>query len=279
VPVDPVPMGLRFDSVAKDYANYRPGYPDELFNDLESFVGLRDTSVLEIGCGTGQATGPLLDRGCRVLAIEPGSEMAAIARNGLSGNRFDVDVATFDDWQPGDRRFDLVVAATSFHWVDPGIRWPKVTSVLKGEGAIVLLTNRTVGGGTFDELHQRSFDLHQQYGAEAQEEGAPTESDLSEDLQLASSDIGLLWETAEPKGGRSVAGSLFAEPILRRYPWEFDYVASDAVGLLSTYSPYLAVRPDRRRALLAEIEELINSRFGGRVTRRYLTILALTRCR
>jgi hypothetical protein len=41
--------------------------------------------VLEIGPGTGQATRSLLARGWRVVALEPGAELAAVTRRVLAG--------------------------------------------------------------------------------------------------------------------------------------------------------------------------------------------------
>ena len=47
-------MGLTFDSVARSYRQFRPGYPDALFDRLDSVVDLEGVgTVLEIGCGTG----------------------------------------------------------------------------------------------------------------------------------------------------------------------------------------------------------------------------------
>jgi 16S rRNA A1518/A1519 N6-dimethyltransferase RsmA/KsgA/DIM1 with predicted DNA glycosylase/AP lyase activity len=41
--------------------------------------------VLEIGCGTGQLTRSLLARGLRVMAVEPGEQLIARARDQLGG--------------------------------------------------------------------------------------------------------------------------------------------------------------------------------------------------
>ena len=79
----------------------------------------------------------------------------------------------------------------------------------------------------------------------------------------------------DPTGDSTVAGELFIEAEVCWYRWEHTYRTADAVGLLSTYSPYLALPPDPRAALLEGIEALINDRFGGAVTRRYLAILTV----
>ena len=54
-----------FDRAALLYDKVRPGYPEELFEDLVSLSGIPTGGrrVLEVGCGTGQATLPLARRG------------------------------------------------------------------------------------------------------------------------------------------------------------------------------------------------------------------------
>jgi len=60
-----------FDRVAPLYDRIRPAYPPALFDDLAELAGIGPgCRVLEIGCGTGQATVELARRGCDVLAIE-----------------------------------------------------------------------------------------------------------------------------------------------------------------------------------------------------------------
>ena len=50
-------LGRVFEEVPALYDRIRPGYPDELFADLVTFARMdRRSSVLEVGCGTGQAT-------------------------------------------------------------------------------------------------------------------------------------------------------------------------------------------------------------------------------
>src|SRR3954463_11880016 len=89
-----------FDADAARYDRARPGYPSALFDDLAALAGLGPGSrVLEIGCGTGQATVPLAERGYQVVAIELGAELAVVARRNLT--RFPaVEVVTgaFEAW-------------------------------------------------------------------------------------------------------------------------------------------------------------------------------------
>jgi 2-polyprenyl-3-methyl-5-hydroxy-6-metoxy-1,4-benzoquinol methylase len=74
------------------------------------------SSVLEVGCGTGQATRSLAALGCSVTAIEPGVGMAALARQWLSTFRnVEVETSTFEEWDDRGRRFDVLVAASAWH--------------------------------------------------------------------------------------------------------------------------------------------------------------------
>jgi len=50
-------LGRVFNEVPELYDRVRPAYPGELFADLVAITGLdRRSPVLEVGCGTGQAT-------------------------------------------------------------------------------------------------------------------------------------------------------------------------------------------------------------------------------
>jgi 16S rRNA A1518/A1519 N6-dimethyltransferase RsmA/KsgA/DIM1 with predicted DNA glycosylase/AP lyase activity len=75
-----------FDGAALLYDEVRPGYPEELFDDVVSLSGIpAGGRILEVGCGTGQATVPFARRGYRILCVELGENLAAVARKNLTG--------------------------------------------------------------------------------------------------------------------------------------------------------------------------------------------------
>ncbi len=113
-------LRLTFDTVADRYEAARPGYPAGLFDDLVELAGLRPGArLLEVGCATGKATRPLLERGFRVVCVELGERLAAGARASLAGLPVEVHVSPFESWRGEAGSFDLVYAATAWHWVDP----------------------------------------------------------------------------------------------------------------------------------------------------------------
>ena len=57
---------LSFGAAASVYERFRPGYPDELADQVLDYAGQPVTSALEIGAGTGKATRAFAARGIEV---------------------------------------------------------------------------------------------------------------------------------------------------------------------------------------------------------------------
>ncbi|MFD6299166.1 class I SAM-dependent methyltransferase [Streptomyces sp. NPDC060235] len=108
-----------FSSVAALYAAVRPGYPNELFNLLEEAAPcpLQHATVLDIGAGTGIATGLMLERGAHVVAVEPGDGMAAQLR--MTHPEVPLVRADGNALPLRNDTADFVTYAQSWHWVDP----------------------------------------------------------------------------------------------------------------------------------------------------------------
>src|SRR5215469_16741252 len=111
-----------FDEIAELYEQGRREWPDQLFEDLFEQADMEPmgAKVLEIGCGTGQATAPLARLGCWITCAEMGSNLACIARRKLAKfPRVTIVNSRFEDLDPTGESFDMVFAAASWHWTDP----------------------------------------------------------------------------------------------------------------------------------------------------------------
>lgn len=128
---------MHFDARADVYAEARPRYPAALWERLRGRGLLNPgATALDLGAGTGQATGPLIEAGLHVTAVEPGARLARILRVAYPTAR--VLVSRAEDLEIPDDEFDLAVAATSIHWMDLGVVLPKVHSVLKNDGRFLV---------------------------------------------------------------------------------------------------------------------------------------------
>ena len=131
------------------YDRARPGYPGALFAGLAELADIGPASrVAEIGPGTGQATAALLARGAHVVAVELASSLAGALERKLDGAWLEVVVSAFEDWRLPPNPFDTVASFTSWHWLDPATRTPKVATALRPGGALVTVATIHVLGGT-----------------------------------------------------------------------------------------------------------------------------------
>ena len=118
---------LSFNENADNYDRLRPRYCQELFADIAAYAGLQEgAAALEVGAGTGQATGPFLERGCQVTAIEPGAQLAGILnQKHRESAKLSVKNCLFEDFSAPSGSFDLIYAGTAFHWVPEEAGYPK----------------------------------------------------------------------------------------------------------------------------------------------------------
>ncbi len=130
-------LGWTFDTAAENYDRYRPGYPEELYKTVFGYIPVDERSrALEIGIGTGQATAPMLRRGCAVTAVECGENLVQKCREKFGGcNGFEIISGRFEDAGLPEGVYDLVYSATAFHWIPEDVGYPKVYSLLRSGGA------------------------------------------------------------------------------------------------------------------------------------------------
>ena len=271
--------GLTFDDAPDRYDRYRPRYPHQLFDDVAEMGAIDGASrILEVGCGPGLASEELIARGWSVLAVEPGTQLARVAREKLCDDRFAVEVSTFEEWQPRGRRFDLVFSASAYHWVAPELRWVKAAEVLAHDGHIALAGHHALREGSFHDFTEATRGLRAAHGVDDERE-SPGLEDVRAMTRDVANDIGEFWEAMSPQGTSEVAGGLFATPEVRVYPWSTTYSTPEALGLMGTYSRYLAMEPGSRAALFERLGTVIDDDFAGVLTRSYATVLAMARRR
>lgn len=135
-----MPGPHHFDAMAATYDRGRPPYPQQVWDLLASRGLLRPgTRALDLGAGSGLATGPLLAAGATVTAVEPGPALAAILVERHPA--VDLRVTTAEQVELADAGYDLAVAATAIHWFDLDVVLPKVRRALTADGRFVVWRN------------------------------------------------------------------------------------------------------------------------------------------
>jgi SAM-dependent methyltransferase len=256
---------VTFDSAADLYQQARPEYPEQLFDALAGMAGLEaGDRLLEIGCATGKATAPLARRGFRVTCIEIGPRLAAAARRNLAGHpNVHVTEGAFETWQsPAEDRFDLVFAATAWHWIDPAVRYRRAWELLRPRGHLAFWSATHVfpdGGDPFFAELQEIYDEIA--------EGPPAGVTRPRPDEL-------------PDSRAEITGSgLFDDVAVRRFDWEVSYDAEGYLRLLDTFSDHIAMQAGQRDRLYAEIRRRLAWRPDGRLRRHWGAVLHVARRR
>jgi SAM-dependent methyltransferase len=234
-----------FDDSAVAYDLFRPRYPAAVFDDIMELGDLGPGSLaVEIGAGTGIGTEALVERGLRVIAIEPSDGMRELAQEKL-GERAQFFGGRFEDFSDLPAA-DALVAFSAWHWVEPGVGLDLAAQLLSGGGVVAVAWTEVVswGQGDFEDRL-------------AEVTGSP-------------------W----PKTVEHMRASLvplrdddrFEEIAVRTHRFERELTAQEFVGLTRTYPGFHTPKRDARFA------QIIDNDFDGSVTRVEDGVLTLFRC-
>jgi SAM-dependent methyltransferase len=253
-----------FESVAGRYHRARPDYPEALYDSLVSLAGLRGAgNLLEVGGGTGKATLPLARRGYRITVVELGADLAAQARRNLAHFAgVSVVNGNFETWAPpaGSPPFDLVYAATAWHWIDPAIGYRKACELLRPGGHLAFWSAGhvfPVGGDSFFRQIQEVYDEIGE--GKPDDEGYPTPDALPD------------------QRAQLEATGLFEDVRVRRFDWETVYTAEEYIALLNTFSGHISMPQWKRDRLYGEIRRRLAERPDGRLRRHWGAALHVAR--
>jgi SAM-dependent methyltransferase len=242
------------ESFGVDAARYdrsRPAYPQALVQRI--IAASPGRHVLDVGCGTGIEARQFQAAGCSVLGIDPDARMAEFARR----TGVEVDVATFEAWDPAGRTFDAVISGTAWHWVDPDAGAAKAAHVLRPGGLIGLFTN----------VGQVPAELTEALASAYRRVAPDSPVTLDPRLQLLDAYRTVLAKTAD--GIR--AADAFGEPEQWQVGWERTYSRADWLDWLRTQPLLNPFPPVKLAAVLAAVGAAIDA-MGGAFTMPYTTV-------
>ena len=253
-------MTLRhtFDAAADIYQEARPGYPDALFDRLASLLPVKP-AILEIGPGTGQATGPLLDLGATVRAVEIGpalaTRLAERLASAVESNQLRIEVGDVEALEPEPASVDAVVCATAYHWISADQQLQLPQRWLRPNGRLAIIDTMQVASDIDGGYYDAAQPIYERYG-----QGKPGAAPLPDVV-------------TSPMFDRMMASDECANVTLDRYRWDQIYSPDSYRQLLMTFSGTLSMQLPERAAMLDELIDLVRS-MGGSVTRPLVMTLA-----
>jgi SAM-dependent methyltransferase len=191
--------------------------------------------------------------------VELGAQLAEKARRTLAELPVEIHVEPFETWESDAESFDLVYAATAWHWVDPAIRYRKAHGLLRPGGHLAFWSALHAFPEDFDPFFSEIQEVYDAIG-ESWEGGWPPPS--PEEVPDDRTEIG--------------ASGLFEDVEVRRNVWETTYSAEEYIALLDTFSG-LSMEPAKREHLYREIRRRIDQRPDPRVHRHWYVILHVAR--
>jgi SAM-dependent methyltransferase len=244
---------------AERYDRARPRYPDALVV-VAVVAASPGLDVLDVGCGTGIAARQFQAAGATVLGVEPDARMAEFARH--SG--VEVEVATFEAWDPAGWTFDAVIAGQSWHWVDPVAGATKAAQVLRSGGPLTLFWHPfeppPAVNEAFATVYQRVVPVPDSpINAKANKPGMG------------------VWQVMLAKaadGMHQVGG--FSDPEQWRFDWEQSYTRQEWLDLLPTTGGLTRRPPDKLAEVLDGVGAAID-KIGGSFTMSYTTVAVTAR--
>ncbi|GAB4191864.1 MAG: class I SAM-dependent methyltransferase [Coleofasciculaceae cyanobacterium] len=248
-----------YSAVADAYNRVRPRYPKELIGRVVELAQLQnDAIILEVGCGPGTATAAFAQLGFSMVCLEPSQESCQLARqNCAQYPNVEILNITFEEWELELERFNAVLAATSFHWVSPEVRYAKAAAALQNNGSLMLLWNTPPQPGY--EIYQVLDEVYQ---------------------SLAPSVVG--YETIEThqenlrRQGQAVIDSgCFKELVSEQMMCEVTYSIDDYLALLSTLSPYIRLDSQQRDSLFAGLRERLKRHCPENLQLSYLSVFQM----
>ena len=242
---------------AEVYDAVRPDYPSEWLQE-HIRISAAGHSALDIGCGTGKLSHALSSLGFDTLGVEPDARMAAVA----AAKGMQVDVTSFERWNPGERSFDVVACGQAWHWLDAGSRARRAAQFLAPHGQLLLVWNMGAlspdASAALTRIYETFTDESPEIALEEQQQvdAAPDASSIDFDRFIAEL-------RSEGFGG------VFQET----FPWQRKYTAREWRQMLSTESGHISLPHDRLNRLLDSVQECVAGLPGGGVRVDYECVL------
>lgn len=250
-----------FGSDPAGYDVTRPDYPSWIFEELGNSRALfRGAATVEVGPGSGRVTRRLVERGADPLTlIEPDSRFAEmLSRATAQLPECRIMHTSFEEADLREGEFDLAVAATMFHWLDPDTRMRKLREIVREGGTVALMWNVLRDLHKRDSFHDATEQLLSSLAVSPS--GAPNTIPFALDRQSREAE-------AKIGGFRDVS---YAES-----RWSYQLTTPEVGKLYEGFSHIQRLDSDSRERILEELMRIAEEQFDGVVERNVTSCLYL----
>lgn len=236
-----------FNMKPDQYEKSRPKYPEDIFKEISRFKRIDEgTEILEIGCGTGIATGLFAGSNANILCTDIGDELISIAKEKFRAMK-NISFLTGEyESLEINRKFDLIYSATAYHWIKQPEGDLKTINLLKKDGIFAV----------FRYIHTN------------REEGYFKESQQIYAIYFPE-------QTPKIESRELISRERFDIIHRKEYPWSVVYSSKEYISLISTFSDHLSLKENKRKKLFSELKTLIDTHYEGKIRKKYITVLEL----
>jgi SAM-dependent methyltransferase len=237
-----------FGGAASHYERYRPGPPVQAVD--WALPELPVGRVVDLGAGTGALTRLLVGRADEVVAVEPDDRMRAVLAEAVPEARA---VAGRGEAIPlPDGSVDVVLASSSWHWMDTVPTLQEVGRVLVPGGTLAVMWS---GPDPDAGLVAQAQAL---LGGDGDGDSAMGIDEQSQaDLSAAMSDQNNLIQELEIPPGVP-----FDQPERTVITWDVALTADDLIGLLGTFSWVILMEDGARERLFDTARRVLRDALG-----------------
>lgn len=237
-----------FKDVISDYEIARPGYPDELFNDIVQFSMLKnDANILEIGSGPGQATDFFVRNNYPITGLEIEEKQVHYLLEKYSEyNNFKSICSSFEDYECKEESYDLICSATAFHWIRPEVGYPKAYNLLKEDGAIAVFWHMASVVEPKTEMLIGIQNIYRKIAPEFDDYLSLVEAEELHNIRFT----------------EIQTNNLFTKPVSKIYRWDDEYTTERYLKFINSISDFHELNKDKQKAILETVADYINSNNG-----------------
>jgi ubiquinone/menaquinone biosynthesis C-methylase UbiE len=226
-------MTDQWAAVAQEYANFRSGYSNELYDTIAQFGLRRGATILDVGCGSGLASEPFAVNGFPVTGVDASDAMLAAASQRLPNATF--VKAQAEKLPFPNERFDVVISAQTFHWLDRAAALAEAYRVMRPGGIIAIWWKHLMSTDPVKELRDS---VARELGKD------PVQSGLT-------------------GGFKEFYASPFAQQTLRVLPWRIAMPLERYLGYERSRCKVRAAFGAQADQYFRVLEERLHQRFGS----------------